>query len=53
MDATTLNLKARRHGVGFSVNTTWRGRACTHLDITPAKIDEAIAVIRDVVAKGA
>jgi threonine aldolase len=50
MDANTLNLKARAHGVGFSVNAKFRGRACTHLDVSAADIDTAIAVIRNVVA---
>ncbi len=52
LDATTLNLRARAHGVGFSVNTKYRGRACTHLDVSPAQIEEALAVIRAVVAAG-
>ncbi len=50
MDANTLNLKARAHGVGFSVNQKFRGRACTHLDVTAADIDTAIAVIREAAA---
>ena len=53
LDATALNLRTRKHGVGFSVNTKFRGRACTHLDITAAAIDEAVAVIRAAVSAGA
>jgi threonine aldolase len=53
LDAATLNARCRAHGVGFSVNTTWRGRACTHLDISPAGIEEAVAVISAAVAAGA
>jgi hypothetical protein len=32
---------------------TWRGRACTHLDVSAAQIEEAVAVIRAAVAQGA
>ena len=50
IDAATLNARTRAHGVGFSVNMTWRGRACTHLDVSAAQIEEAISVIRAAVA---
>lgn len=51
LDATTLNDLCRQHGVGFSVNQKWRGRACTHLDVSAADIEAALQVIRSVVAK--
>jgi hypothetical protein len=40
------------NGVSFSVNKTHRGRACTHLDVSRAQIDEAIGVIRNAVTTG-
>jgi threonine aldolase len=52
LDANALNLRCRQHGVGFSVNDTYRGRACTHLDVSRAQIDEALAVIRAAVTSG-
>jgi len=36
--------------VTVSVSGTWRGRACTHLDVTAAQIDEALSIMRQVVA---
>ena len=52
MTATDLCARVRRQGVAFSVNSTWRGRACTHLDVSRAQIDEALGVIRQAVAAG-
>jgi threonine aldolase len=40
----------RPHGVTVSVSGTWRGRACTHLDVTAGQIEEAVAIMRQVVA---
>jgi threonine aldolase len=48
MTADELQAKARARGVAFSTMGKYRGRACTHLDVTRAHIDEAIAVIREV-----
>jgi threonine aldolase len=50
LTATELHDRVRAHGVAFSVNSTWRGRACTHLDVSAAQIEEALGVIRQVVA---
>ena len=46
LTAADLLARVRPHGVNFSINSTWRGRACTHLDVTGAQIDEALEVIR-------
>ncbi len=46
LTAAALQARARRLGVAFSLNSTWRGRACTHLDVSAAQIAEALAVIR-------
>ncbi len=48
MTADTLAAKARAEGVSFSTMGRYRGRACTHLDVTAAGIEEAVAVIRRV-----
>jgi threonine aldolase len=34
------------HGVAISLADTYRGRACTHLDVTAAQIEEAVQIIR-------
>ena len=36
-------------GVTISVSDTFRGRACTHLDVSAAQIDEAVTIMRKVV----
>ena len=41
--------KLRALGVMVSISDTWRGRACLHLDVTAAMVDEAVAVMRSVV----
>jgi threonine aldolase len=46
--ADELARRARARGVSFSTMGAYRGRACTHLDVTAAQIEEAIAVIREV-----
>ncbi len=46
LTAADLLARVRPHGVSFSINSTWRARACTHLDVTSAQIDEALEVIR-------
>jgi threonine aldolase len=48
--AGEIAAQARAEGVMFSTMGHHRGRACTHLDVTRAQIDEAIAVIRRVCA---
>ena len=46
--ADDLAARARARGVSFSTMGAYRGRACTHLDVTRAQIEEAITVIREV-----
>jgi threonine aldolase len=41
--------KLRQMGVMVSVSDKWRGRACLHLDITAAQVDEALAIMRQAV----
>jgi threonine aldolase len=53
LTASGLFERVRRHGVAFSISNTWRGRACTHLDVLRSQIDEALGVIREAVAAGA
>ncbi|MBV9537550.1 MAG: low specificity L-threonine aldolase, partial [Acidisphaera sp.] len=48
MTANELAGRARARGVSFSTMGAYRGRACTHLDVARAQIEEAIAVIREV-----
>ena len=45
MTSAELSDRARAHGVAVSTNGKYRVRACTHLDVTTAQIDEAVAVI--------
>ena len=42
--------RLRPHGVTISVSDTFRGRACTHLDVGTAQIEEAIGIMRGVAA---
>jgi threonine aldolase len=44
--ADELARRARRQGVMISVMGTHRGRACTHLDVDAAGIDEAVSVLK-------
>jgi threonine aldolase len=48
--AGEIAAQARAEGVMFSTMGHYRGRACTHLDVTSGQIDDAIAVIRQVCA---
>ena len=41
--------KLRAQGVMVSVSDAYRGRACLHLDVTAAMVDEALSVMRAVV----
>ena len=45
MAADALVRAIEREGVSFSISARFRGRACTHLDVSRAQIDEAIAAI--------
>jgi threonine aldolase len=49
MTAAAFAAKLRASGVMVSVSGTWRGRACLHLDVTAAMVDEAVSVMRGVV----
>ena len=49
MTAAQLSDRARAKGVAVSTNGRYRVRACTHLDVTPAMIDEAVQAIGAVV----
>ncbi|MBS0561391.1 MAG: threonine aldolase family protein [Proteobacteria bacterium] len=51
MTADELGKRARRMGVKLSAMGTYRVRACTHLDVDAAGIEEAVQVIRKVVAQ--
>ena len=50
MTADELGRRARRMGVKMSAMGRYRVRACTHLDVDAAGIEEAVQVIRRVVA---
>jgi threonine aldolase len=49
LTAMELAARLRPFGVAVSVSNTFRGRACTHLDVTPEQIDEVLTIIRHVV----
>jgi threonine aldolase len=46
LTAAELQARARERGVLFSAMGKYRGRACTHLDVTAGQIEEAVAAIR-------
>ena len=50
LTAAAFAAKLRPHGVTISVSDTFRGRACTHLDVGAAQIEEAVAIMRAVVS---
>jgi threonine aldolase len=50
LTAADFAARLRPHGVTVSVSGTFRGRACTHLDVSAAQISEALAVMRQVIA---
>ncbi len=50
MTAAELADRVRKQGLTFSVNKTHRGRACTHLDVTRAQVEEAVKIIRHAVS---
>jgi threonine aldolase len=51
LTAAELSDRARQHGVAVSTSGKFRVRACTHLDVTTAGIEQAVAVLRRVVAE--
>jgi threonine aldolase len=50
MPAARLAERLREHGVMISAMGEYRGRACTHLDVSAADVDEAVATIRRVLS---
>ncbi len=50
MTVEALSKKAREQGVQFSGTGKYRARLCTHLDVSRAQVDEAISVVRALVA---
>ena len=50
MTAAELAQKARAKGLMFSAMGLYRGRACTHLDLDRAGIEEGLQIMRDVLA---
>jgi threonine aldolase len=49
MTADTFAAKLRKQGVLVSTSGTYRGRACLHLDVSAAQVDEALSVMKQVV----
>jgi len=49
MTAAAFAARLRPLGVTVSVSDTFRGRACTHLDVSAAQIQEAVAIMRGVI----
>ncbi len=49
-EAEDLADKARAQGIQFSVMGRFRGRACTHLDVTRGGIDETVSVLAAILA---
>jgi threonine aldolase len=50
LTAADFAARLRPLGVTVSVSDTFRGRACTHLDVIAKQIDEAVTIMRQVVA---
>jgi threonine aldolase len=50
LTAAEFSTRLRSNGVTISVSDTYRGRACTHLDVTAVQIEEAVTIMRQVVA---
>jgi threonine aldolase len=48
--AAQFAAKLRPHGVTVSVSGAYRGRACTHLDVSAAQIEEAVQIMRQAIA---
>jgi threonine aldolase len=51
LTAADFAARLRPHGVTISVSDTFRGRACTHLDVNAAQIEEAVSIMREIVAR--
>ncbi|HVY15288.1 MAG TPA: threonine aldolase family protein [Rhodopila sp.] len=50
LTAAAFAQRLRPHGVTVSISGPYRGRACTHLDVSAAMIEEALGIMRQVVA---
>ncbi|HET6306742.1 MAG TPA: threonine aldolase family protein, partial [Rhodopila sp.] len=50
LTAAEFAARLRPFGVTVSISDTFRGRACTHLDVTAAQIDEALSIMRQIVS---
>ena len=50
LTAADFAARLRPLGVTVSVSGQFRGRACTHLDVTAAHIDEAVSIMRGIVS---
>jgi threonine aldolase len=48
MTAPALAAKLRAHGVLVSTSGRYRARACLHLDVAAAQVDEALSLLRQV-----
>jgi threonine aldolase len=51
MTAEALSAKARLAGLRFSASGKYRGRACTHLNVSAAQVDEAVEILRHVATR--
>ncbi len=49
LTAAEFAARLRPFGVTVSVSDRFRGRACTHLDVSAAQIQEAVSIMREVV----
>ena len=49
MTADTFAGKLRHEGVLVSTSGQYRGRACLHLDVTAAHVDEALSVMKQAI----
>jgi threonine aldolase len=49
LTAAAFAAKLRTHGVLVSTADTYRGRACLHLDVSAAQVEEAVAIMRQAV----
>lgn len=49
MTAAAFAAKLRPHGLLVSTADTYRGRACLHLDVTAAHVEEALTIMRQAV----
>jgi threonine aldolase len=49
MTADAFAGRLRKEGVLVSTSGKYRGRACLHLDVTAAHVDEALSVMKQVI----